>query len=687
MVDVDQVVLRGRDCCCDRCNDYNVACNECCKCVPKTICIDIDYESIHGKGTCDCDHRYVKAEYDCVNQRWSSEFPSCDGSDLGDILAWVTAGFSLDFDGVNQHLIPQTSPVVAGLDQFEIRFYFKTEAESGTIFHETSEAWISEPDSEASSVRIWLESGYLKSEIKNDFAEGASATSSSTVNDGSWHCVAVEFTHGAIVAGTYETKIFVDGSQLGSGSAGSFTDARSADLARIGCAWDHASQGNTDYFDGRLYMFAVYDIDGHDEVADRALFCSCERPESGLVALWKLHRGRLTTPIREHVADNHADMFNFDENSWANDRPNNCDECVFLLYSECFDFGVPLEEALEAPRADPNPNGSVQCNGWSYTEGNGPNFLGVEITCLDPSLDCVTADIIVGSDLYLKVPKDPEVDGCEYICGGDGCPCICQELCIDVSILTGVSETTTMSGIIGAYPNYPVCSNEDIRWAVELSGTSDLGNPKSITGNLVFRKAYTSEDCVLVLETDEYGNSSEVLQSCPALAGDFEFDDGTDAVTVSVRCFSCGKCESDVEAICCENALPQTLIATLVDGGDCPCFGNHFAPITYNSVSGKWTGTITTDADCGGGGSETTTINVEFYCDEDLEQTGNFPDNFRVKVETSCDSGGLPLDFPLTEEPSTAACDPPFWRFDEWIDCDCCDAVAAACNFSIEISE
>ena len=63
-------------CCCDKCNHLTVGCHDCCKCVPRVLCVAVDYKtSAVGAGTtCTTATANVSLTFNCNNGKWEGSF-------------------------------------------------------------------------------------------------------------------------------------------------------------------------------------------------------------------------------------------------------------------------------------------------------------------------------------------------------------------------------------------------------------------------------------------------------------------------------------------------------------------------------------------------------------------------------------------------------------------------------------
>lgn len=136
---------------------------------------------------------------------------------------------------------------------------------------------------------------------------------------------------------------------------------------------------------------------------------------------------------------------------------------------------------------------------------------------------------------------------------------------------------------------------------------------------------------------------------------------------------------------CGEDEINCVLTATLLGSTDeCSCFNLVTTQIAYNAATERWEGQAQTAANCSESEDEVATIDIEFWADTTC--TDCTPEDMMCRIKTSCESGGMPWSEGIIDA-VTAKCEPPYWKFTGYDDCECCNPIQAACNFAIEITE
>lgn len=651
-----------RGCCCDRCEHYAMdGCGDpwtCCGCIPKKLCLHLRYAAANEGSVCAEDVVSFELPWDCTNKVWTDA--------NGTYEAWIqsTGKHSLDFDGAADYLTRATQ-IIGATGEFWLVFFIKTTASAGTIYCETATEE-GTPADEFSRIRVRLSSGSVQANWQNTSGEGCTATSTGTVNDGNWHCVAVHFEHD----GSYNATVYIDGSSDGTDTQGPYTLNSDSDVAYIGCDWNHAGDARSDYLDGQLFLMSVYD--STFVAGDLTNYCACTDITNGIIARWAMNDGVKTTTMPDHFGGFDMTMNSFTSGSWLRDVPSNCDdiECYVYLQSDCLNSGYPLVVGMANPINDPNDANGPECKTIDYTW----SAVAIHADCR-PGETCTTADVQLQAAEYLKLPY--RNDDCDYFC--DTCSCVCKRICV----------TLTVDGEGAGFPivgqtcmENPVCTTSpSVYWrgAVQATdGVTTYGDDFTIT----LYPNVTTGACEMTIVGATVGSSGVIASpGCPTLNASHEFTVGSETWTIQIACSDCCTCSNDVYVPCCENSLPSTLTVTLTDDGDCTCLDGLTGTLVWNPATERWTGTVTSAANCGPGEDEVATVTVNLYCDctESCAAT-----DWKISVSDSCASGGA-AETELTVDSGTVTCDPFYASASSVAILGCCNGAVSDVTF--EVSE
>lgn len=659
-----------RGCCCDRCNHYAMDdCVDpwtCCGCIPKKLCLNLKYAEANVGSVCAEDVVSFELPWDCTNRVWTDA--------NGTYEAWVqsTGKHSLDFDGSADYLT-RAAQVIGATGEFWLVFFIKTTASSGTIYCETATVEAGEGGTEFARIRVRLSSGAIEANWQNQLGQGCTATSTGTVNDGNWHCVAVHFDHD----GSYNATVYIDGSSDGTDTQGPYTLDSDSDVVYIGCDWNHAGDARSDYLDGQLFLMSAYDFTF--VAGDLTNYCACTDATDGILARWAMNDGENTATMPDHFGGHDLTMNSFTAGSWLRDVPSNCDdiECYIYLQSSCLNSGYPLIIGMANPINDPTDANGPECKTINYTWPD----ISIHADCR-PDDVCTTADVQLKAAEYLKLPY--RNDDCDYFCGT--CSCVCKRICVSLT----VDGVTAGFPIIGSVcMENPVCTTSpSVYWrgAVQASGVLQPGGPVTYGDDFtitLFPNAITGA-CEATIVGGTVGSSGTLTSvGCPSLDFQHSFTVGDETWTVRARCADCCTCGvNEIEVGCCENPLPATLTFTLSDSSECSCVDGVTGTATWSDGESGWVGTIVTDATCGlDTFDEVMTIQVILRCVSADEITYDW----EAEVNTTCESGGSGNTWIMS---GAVTCDPFYARTEDILDVSCCNATSPLQGlFYVEFSE
>jgi len=357
--------------------------------------------------------------------------------------------------------------------------------------------------------------------------------------------------------------------------------------------------------------------------------------------------------------------------------------CSLILEGTCFNNGAQLVADMNAPVGAPNDPDGPGCKTLSHT------WYEVAIHADCTASGCGYADVSLTPRDILTLPfKD---GGCNYFCGS--CQCICDRVCIDVSLSTPASVILLRgSGTV----TVESCSSQAIKWYdLALALTDELGTTVNRTFRLYMKEGTgtgslgTSDngDCIVYMEViDATGligetDTAEVVcgSGTDAMNAVLTFTDGSDIYSISTSCSLCTECTTLVNSPCCDNDIPSTLNVTIVEDNDCPCFSGVTGQIVYNPITGRWVGDLSAPT-CNTGSGESTIIHLELEC----TTTGPSSSWLLYHYQLCEFSTGTALNsLTLT----TTECDPVYLVSDTTTDDACCDSVFAASSFHFVISE
>ena len=659
-----------RGCCCDRCNHYAMdGCVDpwtCCGCIPKKLCLNLKYSEANVGSVCEQDLVSFELPWDCINRVWTDA--------NGTYEAWIqsTGKHSLDFDGSADYLTRATQ-IIGATGEFWLVLFIKTTASSGTIYCETATEE-GTPADEFSRIRVRLSSGSVQANWQNTSGQGCTATSTGTVNDGNWHCVAVHFEHD----GSYNATVYIDGSSDGTDTQGPYTLNSDSDVAYIGCDWNHAGDARSDYLDGQLFLMSVYD--STFVAGDLTNYCACTDITDGIIARWAMNDGTNTSAMPDNFGGFDLTMNSFTSGSWLLDVPSNCDdiECYVYLQSNCLNAGYPLIVGMANPLGDPTDANGPECRTINYTWED----VAVDADCR-PGNTCTTADVQIKGAEYIKLPY--RNDDCDYFCGT--CSCVCKTLCVTLTV-EGVDAGFPISGSVCM--ENPVCTTSPTvywRGAVQATGVLQPGGVVTFGDDItitLFPNATTGACEATIVGTTIGSSGTLTLVGCPGLDVEHQFTVGDETWTIRARCSECCTCAGpDIEVGCCENPLPETLTFTLTDAGNCSCYDGLTGTATWSDAESGWRGVINSEAACGlDDGTQVATIEVILRCVSADEITYDW----EIEVNTTCSGGGTGNTW-VPDEPSLS-CDPLYVRTEDILDVACCNTVTPLQGlFYVEFSE